>query len=101
MTRAHARRCTLAIGLIWLVQLVALGYFFTTAAWTTYWFCREVYGPGVALFRLLARPLLPARLFSPLDPVAIFLAFASAALIYATLMVLAARSLRPALRRAS
>jgi hypothetical protein len=87
---AYARYCAGAIVVLWVAQLLLMGYFFSTAAWQTYWFCRDVYQPGLALFGVLGRPVLPREWFNPLDRTAILTRFAFAALFYSVVFVLGA-----------
>mgnify|MGYP001049305126 CR=1 FL=1 len=73
--------------IVWVVQVALLIYFLLTQTWSTYWFCRDLYKPGLALFSLIGRGFLPGECFNLLSRTGVLISFTAAALIYATVGV--------------
>src|SRR5690606_39570031 len=69
--------------IVWVVQVALLIYFLLTQTWSTYWFCRDLYKPGLALFSLMGRGILPGECFNLLSRTGVLISFTAAALIYA------------------
>ncbi len=87
------------IFICWVLQMGALLYFLQTQTWSTYWFCRDLYKPGLALFSLVGSGFLPSECFNLFSKTGVLISFTAAALIYAALGVMGFHAVRYMARR--
>ena len=80
--------------ILWILQVGVLIYFLVTQTWSTYWFCRDLYKPGLALFAMAGRGFLPGEWFNLFSKTGVLVSFMAAALIYSALAVVGFHAVR-------
>lgn len=85
---------TWTILILWVLQVGVLLYFLMTQTWSTYWFCRDLYKPGLSLFSMAGRGFLPGEWFNLFSRTGVLISFTAAALIYAAFAVLGFHAVR-------
>ena len=86
-TRKALSRFAIHTGALWLVQILPLAWVLSGPTWDQYWQLRQVYRPGLTVYRWALDGWLPARFFSPFDRTGVILGFTFAAMLYALLAV--------------